>query len=288
MPSSDLPFVVDLSRYQGFIDWDTLVAHNPKVEMVLIRASISWGYKDTYLDRNWSESRRVRIPRGAYTVFYPNQDPKRQMAHFINCLGDDFGEAGPVLDVELGDGDHACTPEHYQKNMLIALRYLEAETRFKHKPIIYSRASFINEYVTGLHNTPPTWYDEFDWHLAQYLLSGEEHPGPPNMPSGVSRERCLLHQTSAKGDGNALGFQSASADLNRWQDVAYVTLPQYLGTPTEPKPEPPTPTGECLWDEARIAKIENQVITLQSENAMQDNDIQDIQTGLRIASGIVE
>lgn len=210
MASADLPFGIDVSYYQGIINWDVIAAHEPKVEFAGIRAAISWGYKDTHFDRNWSEARRVGIPRTAYHVIYPEEDPVRQMAHFLDCLGDDLGELPLSLDVELS---HDATPAEYKTNLLKALKYLQEQTQ--RRPIIYSRASFINYFVTGVGNTPPAWYSNYDWWLAQYLSSGEEHPGPPTMPLGVPRERCIIHQTS--GSGEPFGVQSGALDYNRWQ-----------------------------------------------------------------------
>ena len=222
MASADLPFGIDVSRYQGIINWDVVAAHtNPTVRFVAIRAAISWGYKDTYFDRNWSESRRVGIPRTAYHVIYPTEDPIAQMEHFLNCVGDDYGEMPLSLDVELS---HDATPSQYQTNLLRALQHLQDRTQ--RKPIIYSRASFINAYVTGSGNTPPSWYQDYDWWLAQYLLSGVEHPGPPTLPDGVPRSRVIIHQTSDRGE--PIGVESSALDYNRWQfELAH--LEHYTG-----------------------------------------------------------
>ena len=93
MASADLPFGIDVSRYQGVINWNVIAAHVPKVEFVAIRAAVSWGYTDTYFATNWAEARRVGIPRSAYHVFYPDEDPVRQMTYFINVVGkNDLGE----------------------------------------------------------------------------------------------------------------------------------------------------------------------------------------------------
>ena len=224
MASADLPFGLDVSRYQGIIDWDMTAAHeDPTVEFVIMRAAISWGYKDTYFDRNWTEARRVGIPRSAYHVIYPTEDPVRQMVHFLDCVGEDLGEMPLSIDVELS---HDATPSQYQATLLRALEYIQEATQ--RKPIIYSRASFINVFVTGSGNEPPDWYREYDWWLAQYLLSGEEHPGPPTLPNGVPRERVIIHQTSDRGDGPAFGMQSAGLDYNRWQ-FEQAHMDHYLG-----------------------------------------------------------
>ena len=211
MASADLPFGIDVSSWQGAINWNVVAAHtNPKVEFAAIRAAISWGYKDPRFDFNWAESRRVGIPRTAYHVIYPAEDPVRQMNHFLNCVGGDLGELPLTIDVELS---HDVSPAAYRTCLLTSLQYLA--TRIQRRAIIYSRASFIDNYVTGSGNTPPGWYNLYDWWLAHYLMSGVEHPGPPALPRGVSRGRVIIHQTSDRG--TPIGVESTGLDYNRWQ-----------------------------------------------------------------------
>ncbi|NSW53312.1 MAG: hypothetical protein HPY85_12475 [Anaerolineae bacterium] len=229
MASADLPFGIDVSRWQGTINWNVIAAHVPKVEFVAIRAALSWGYTDTYFAYNWAEARRVGIPRSAYHVIYPDEDPVRQMSYFLNVVGDDLGELPLTIDVEL---DRDVPPATYRLRLKAALDYIE--NTVNRRPIIYSRASFINTWVTGS-DTPPSWYNFYDWWLAQYLLSGEEHPGPPTLPRGVMRSRVIIHQTSDRGE--PFGVESGALDYNRWQ-FALGHLDHYAGL-SVPKPERP-------------------------------------------------
>lgn len=230
MASADLPFGIDVSRYQGIINWDVIAAHEPKVEFVAIRAAVSWGYADTYFANNWAEARRVGIPRTAYHVFYPEEDPVRQMTHFLNVVDGDLGELPLTIDVEL---DHDVSPTSYQIRLKAALDYIE--NTVNRRMIIYSRATFINTWVTGAGKTPPAWYNFYDWWLANYLLSGVEHPGPPTLPNGVLRNRVLIHQTSDRGE--PFGVQSGALDYDRWQ-YPLGHLDHYAGL-SVPTPERP-------------------------------------------------
>jgi len=212
--------ILDVSAYQTHrisnvvtkhIDWDVLVSQ--PVRAVTIRCAISWGYVDVAYSFGKSECKRLGIPMSAYHVFYPNSDPIRQAQHFCNVAGDDT-DYPLVADIELGEGSHRCTPPEYQKALK---KYLDEIERIDgRKPIIYSRATFIDYYLTGS-GTPPAWFNDYDWYLAQYLSNGEEHPGEPKLPKGVSRERVIIHQTSDRGNGKLYGVQSAAVDLNRWQ-----------------------------------------------------------------------
>jgi lysozyme len=53
---------IDVSTYQSVIDWDKAKAAG--AQWAFIRACFGKS-KDAQFDRNWSESKRVGIPRGA-------------------------------------------------------------------------------------------------------------------------------------------------------------------------------------------------------------------------------
>ena len=208
------PFGIDVSRHDSPLDWDAIAQHDPLVEFVGIRATISWGYIDAWFAQNWREAKRVGIPRAAYHVVYPDQSVDSQIDHFLQIVGSDLGEFPLVLDVELNRGVGCAT---VRSSVLGCSKKIQKDTG--RKPIIYSRASFVDYYVTGQGFVPPSWLNEHDWWLAQYLKIAEEHPGPPDLPRGVNRERVIIHQTSDKAEpfGLAPGTICTAFDYNRWQ-----------------------------------------------------------------------
>lgn len=246
---SDKPFGIDVSKYQGKIDWDVVAAHNPKVRFTGIRATINWGYTDGWFQRNWSEAKRVGILRTAYHVVYPGESADRQISHLLNTVGSDLGELPLSLDVEL---DHSLSYSKIAACIFQCVTLLE--NRSGKKPIIYSRALWIDEHVTGPGKTPPEWLDQYDWWLAQYLKTPDEHPGPPNLPKGVSRENVIIHQNTQKG--NPFGVETKQLDYDRWQgDLA--SLYNYAGVTPPDSPQKPSTLEE------RVAALETQLKTLQ-------------------------
>lgn len=221
---NELPFGIDVSRWQGMVDWDKVALFRPQVVFAGIRATINWGYTDGWFARNWEEAVRVGILPMAYHVVYPGESPERQMEHFLKVVGNlTPGSKMPlVLDVEL---DHAVAPVKISRAVeRCAVLITQATGR---KPIIYSRAQWVDTYITGV-GAPPAWLNQYDWWLAHYTNGVEEHAGPPPLPKGVERKRCVIHQTSRKGPGKALGMESAEVDLNRWQGTME-SLRRYAG-----------------------------------------------------------
>ncbi|MCD4751909.1 MAG: hypothetical protein K8R40_02440 [Anaerolineaceae bacterium] len=220
------PFGIDVSRWQGNINWDAVAINKKQVKFVGIRATISWGYVDSWFQRNWVESKRVGLYRSAYHVVYPGVTAKKQCENFLKTVGNDQGELPLTLDVELSQSK---PPSIVAATVWACGKYIEDKTG--RKPIIYSRANFVDVFMTGKGKTPPAWLNTYDWWLAQYIRSGEEHQGPPNMPKGVDRERCIIHQTTGSGYATGFGVESKTLDYNRWQfDQKH--LVNYAGVPS--------------------------------------------------------
>ena len=239
-------FGVDVSRYQGKIDWDKMDTRpGDPVVFAGIRATVSWGYQDSWFPRNWAEAKRVGILRMAYHVVFPGEDPIRQISNLMQALGDDIGELPPVLDIEL---DHGYSPATIIKN--IRRQAIEIEARTFKRPILYSRASWVNQFMAGA-----DWLNEYDWWIANYLHDQSmEHPGPPLLPKGVGTY--LIHQTSGGYPSAGFGVESKEIDTDRWNASAVEAVYQYAGLVLDV-----TPTVEQRVEtlEARVDKIEQAI-----------------------------
>jgi len=229
LPLNKRAFGIDVSKHQGYIDWNAIAIDESRVEFAGIRASISYSYKDPFFTDNWTECKRVGILRAAYHVLYPAENAAAQMDNFFSQLGGDFGELPLVLDVEL---DHKCSKNVITLSIISCATIIERRTG--KRPIIYSRATWIND-----HTNPGSWRSSFDWWLAQYYAQPrhcEEYPAPTRLPDGV--ETWLIHQNCQFGA--PFGVPSAALDYNSFNGTAddlrkYADqLPTY---PLEEKPD---------------------------------------------------
>ena len=208
------PFGIDLSQHNAswdgrqVPDFDQFQAHVPAIRFVSIRTGISWGYRDSMFQRFFEEASRIGVCILPYHVVYPSADPIRQMEAFLTILKDvNMEQVRLVLDLELDQGK-----SRVQITNMVAqcLRYLFSVTgRY---PIVYSRASWINEHL-DVASLP-----SLDWWLAQYIRSYDapqftpEYPCPPQLPKGV--RQWLIHQTSQRAP--AIGGVGHYMDYNRW------------------------------------------------------------------------
>jgi GH25 family lysozyme M1 (1,4-beta-N-acetylmuramidase) len=227
---SEFPLGVDISAYQYSSDgkrktnFDII---NAKCEFVAVRAGISWGYQDKWIRYSWDN---LTVPRMAYHVIYPGESAVNQMQHFLNIVRPTATDR-LVLDMEL---DHGQTKAKITDTLIKCLEYVREHTgRY---PIVYSRASWINQFV-DVSQLP-----DVDWWLAHYLkalpypqFTPEKSP-PPALPNGVGR--WLIHQTGERGDGSAVGVASHYVDTNRWNGTHEQML-AYFGLADDSEPLPP-------------------------------------------------
>ncbi|MFM8333630.1 MAG: GH25 family lysozyme, partial [Candidatus Methylumidiphilus sp.] len=59
---------IDVSKWQGRIDWDKVKRDNPHIKLVAIKAGggDDGVYADVQFKRNWAEAKRVGFDRMAY------------------------------------------------------------------------------------------------------------------------------------------------------------------------------------------------------------------------------
>lgn len=101
---------IDVSVWQGTIDWDRVATTDVRFAYVRIGDGLGG---DSQFGRNWGETRRVGIRRGAYHYFRPNLDAGAQADHFLATVaaagGYQSDDLPPMIDVETTGGQSAAT-----------------------------------------------------------------------------------------------------------------------------------------------------------------------------------
>ena len=191
---------IDVSKWQGTIDWDAVAAHEPKVGFVGIRATMGMANIDPMFERNWIEAKRIGLQRAAYHYFSNNTfDGRSQFANFARQMGDDKGELPPVCDVEPTSGQ---VIENKAANTLEIKKWLDAvEVWFGKKPLIYTSG-----WAWGNCTTIPNWSRDYGLWLAQYTTAAT-----PSIPRPW--EKCQIWQYTSKGSMSGI---TGNVDLNRF------------------------------------------------------------------------
>jgi GH25 family lysozyme M1 (1,4-beta-N-acetylmuramidase) len=231
------PLGIDLSRYNTSadgkvkVDFDAFKAAG--VSYVACRAGISWGYADAWFAYYWSELKRVQIPRLAYHVIYFGESPEKQVDNLFRIIGPDFDPLHDriVLDLEVAGTNTKLECTYTTKKAMEIVR-----ARTDRYPILYSRASWVNEhlYAGSLPVSTDWWLAQYRLRLPYPLYTPESVPPPP-LPRGVTS--WLIHQTGEYCPSIGVSGRRYM-DYNRWNGDELSVL-AYFGYGELIPPEPP-------------------------------------------------
>ncbi len=136
---------LDISQYQGKIDWELVknIENEYPIEFVFIRATAGMDREDKQFDENWFGAKKIKMIRGAYHYYRPNENSLEQAKLFIKTVRLKEGDLPPVLDIEkLPKGQSL-------DSLKIGLRrWLKAvEAHYKVKPIIYTGEKYYDDFL---------------------------------------------------------------------------------------------------------------------------------------------
>ncbi len=137
-------FGIDVSEYQGDIDWETLVDKN-KIDFAFVRATAGSDTKDRNFSENWRQLKKYNVPRGAYHYYRPNENSTDQANLFIKTVVVEKGDFVPVLDIEKYSKVQSITS--LKNGLLNWLSIVEAH--YGVVPIIYTYSNFYEKVITG-------------------------------------------------------------------------------------------------------------------------------------------
>lgn len=167
MPTDYTIHGIDVSRHQGVINWDLVQKmdiNHIRISFAFMKATEGVQSVDPAFARNWRETKRVKISRGAYHFFLPNKDGVLQAKNFIRTVRLERGDLPPVVDIEELYG----TPPPVMRKELIAF-INTIEKYYQVKPIIYTYKCFYEDYLDGHFDKYPLW-------IAHYLRTS-----PPQL-----------------------------------------------------------------------------------------------------------
>ena len=218
----------DCSFWQGEMDWQT--AKDAGIFYAFLRSSFGNHETDKQIKRNWAETKRIGMPRGAYHFLLSYQSIESQINRFLSPLGNDYGELPFVCDVEKWesrDGLYKSYPGLKQAESFCNT----IEDRTGHPAMIYSSPGWWN-YMTGVKNA--TWaLDHLSW-VAHYT----SNPAPQIL---YPWDDWTFWQYTQGGDGYKYGtdFGSKAIDLNWYNGSMEQFVKQFKLDGHEEIPEDP-------------------------------------------------
>jgi lysozyme len=174
---------VDVSHWQGDIDWKTL--RKQGANFAFLKATEGGKHVDRLFATNWRKARAAGIATGAYHFFYWCRSAEEQARWFIRHVPKQAGALPPVLDVEWNGNKRTCPGKLPRARVLEKMQvWLDIVKRhYGVKPIIYTAPDFYKDNLRGQFTDYSFWlrsvaahpeqvYPGRDWAFWQYSGTG--------------------------------------------------------------------------------------------------------------------
>ncbi len=161
---------IDISHYQGTIDWDKLrggMIEGCPVRFVVIKATEGKTKIDSKFKTNFYNAKENGYIRGAYHFWSTKSSAREQAQFFLETVRLESGDLPPVLDIERKPEGQSV--EDFQVDVLTWLHAVE--DRYHVKPIIYTYYKFRDMYLSA-----PV-FDDYPYWIAHYYVDKVEYKG---------------------------------------------------------------------------------------------------------------
>ncbi len=195
------------------MDWD--LVKEADISFSFIKATQNDFRLDPYFHRNWEETKRVGIKRGAYHYFIPNAPVHGQIAIFTSTVTLEPGDMPPVLDVE--EVSQNMSGEELR---LYIRTWLEGVTQhYGVKPIIYTNQNYYRRWLKG-------HFQDYHFWIARYNTI---------EPDVDQADKWLFWQYSDSGTIPGINY---AVDLNffagDWEKLYLMCLPDFIASEENP------------------------------------------------------
>ena len=161
---------IDISHYQGKIDWEQLknaMIKGCPVRFVIIKSTEGSSRLDENFRENFNQARDFGFIRGVYH-FWSNKSTAREQAYyFLDQVHLTDGDLPPVLDIEHNPADKSV--EDFQRDVLTWLHIVE--DKYHVKPIIYTYYKFKEQYLSA-----PV-FEDYPYWIAHYYVDKVQYKG---------------------------------------------------------------------------------------------------------------
>lgn len=269
-PSSDVIYDgIDVSRYQGDIDFERVAASG--VEMVYIRSSASGDYVDPYFRQNYERAKAAGLKIGFYHAMSARNETEavQEARFFVQTI------SGTQPDCKLAMDFGAASSLSASQRNSIARAFLEETERLSGlKTVIYSSA------YTARAIWDETMAEEYPIWVAEY---------GPSEPEDGRWDKWVGFQYSNTGRVDGI---IGNVDLDYFTKDILLEASGEIPHPDEPKPDNPSKQyiyvrvdrGDTLYKLAK--KYDTTVQSIVSLNNLSNPDLIIVGERLRIeASG---
>lgn len=169
-------FGVDVSTYQGEVDWKTLAEQG--VDFAFLKATEGSSLQDTRFAANWEMARAAGVRVGAYHFFSYDSPGETQAENFISMVPAEPDALPPAVDIEFYGNKLQNLPDRAQVKAILDPLLARLEAYYGVKPILYVTDRSYRLYIQGEYQDYPLWVSrpavaplEKNWTFWQYSHS---------------------------------------------------------------------------------------------------------------------
>ncbi len=169
---------IDISYYQGEINWEELSAHD-HVSFAFIKATEGSNHQDERFSENWDNARAAGVYVGAYHFVSFESSGETQADNFISLVPKQANSLPPVLDLELYNEEIMANPPSKDKvHEILDTMINKLEEYYGVKPIIYTSSNLYMKYLLGSYWGYDLWISNTsceplsNWTFWQYSYEG--------------------------------------------------------------------------------------------------------------------
>lgn len=183
---------IDVSHYQGSIDWDEVV-ENTAISYVYLKATEGASLVDRTYRRNLKEARRVGLSVGSYHFYRPNVNWQEQFNNLIATVKVEEQDLVPIIDIEHRG---SVSSQAFISDLKAFIQ--KVTEHYGKKPLLYTYHNFYNRYLTDefkdyhfmiarYRSDSPTLNDGKDYIMWQYTSTGSI----PGINGNVDRSKIM-------------------------------------------------------------------------------------------------
>ncbi len=194
---------VDVSSYQGEIDWAVLSAQD--ISFAFIKATEGSGLVDPRFGYNYAQAQKTTLRIGAYHFFSFDSAGQTQAENFISAVSKIDGMLPPVVDFEFYGDKEKNPPDADAARAQLDVLLARLEAYYGVKPILYATEKSYAMYLAGHYDAYDLWIRNVitaprvagsrEWTFWQYTnrerlegYAGEEKYIDVNVFRGTSEE----------------------------------------------------------------------------------------------------
>ncbi len=150
-------FGVDVSAYQGRIDWQNL--REQGVDFAFIKATEGSSLQDRYFADNWAAAQAAGVRVGAYHFFSYDSPGETQADNFLSMVPVTAGALPPVVDIEFYGDKLQNLPRQEDVKAVLDPLLARLEEHYGVKPILYVTYRSYRLYIAGRdYRDNPLWF----------------------------------------------------------------------------------------------------------------------------------